>query len=141
MERLLAMGFAEDWAKIALRRTKGNVDEAIAFCIDSGALETVTSNTSSSLPVAPQQSSGRSGDKKKKKSIWPFGSKKGSGSGSGVEGSGGEKSSLQPPQQQQQQQQEQDEEDYSVERFPSSELPSYDDYASSSPLASHKHQL
>ena len=42
-ERLLAMGFSEEWAKIGLRRTNGNIDEAIAFCNESGALETTTS--------------------------------------------------------------------------------------------------
>jgi hypothetical protein len=32
-------GISESWARISLRRCNGNVDEAINFCIESGALE------------------------------------------------------------------------------------------------------
>jgi epidermal growth factor receptor substrate 15 len=67
MARLLALGFAEDWARIALRRTKGNVDEAIAFCIDSGALDTESECVS---VVVRESDEGKK--KKKKKKLWPF---------------------------------------------------------------------
>jgi len=134
MEHLLSLGFAEDWARIALRRTNGNVDEAIAFCIDSGALDTNTGTQE--VPSVVD-----SGKRKKKKSMWPFGSKK---------------QSEQPPQQQPPQQyvapppqeisqrvqerSDKQEQDCGVQRFPSCELPSYHDFALSSGLVTAQGQ-
>jgi hypothetical protein len=55
VRQVTSVGISDDWARIALRRCSGNVDDAIRLCIDSGALED------------PSQSSIRTTSTKKKK--------------------------------------------------------------------------
>lgn len=57
VQQVTSVGISEEWARIALRRCSGNVDDAIRLCIDCGALENET-------PPTQSATSSRTGKKK-----------------------------------------------------------------------------